>query len=131
MDHCLIILDGIGVQPQVVEFLTSLRDRNPGADYALLVPRTSATLQQAEWAECAGVACTALESLRAAGIAVSEALIGESSYAPVEDEIRRSEHSYDCIVRFSRFRRGIYIQRITPSGRRNVNEWATAQLASA
>jgi hypothetical protein len=131
MDRCLIVLDGIGVQPQVVEFLTSMRDRNPGANYALLIPQASTTLQQVDWAECAGVACTALESLRAAGIAVSEALVGESSYTPVEDEIRRSEHNYDCIVRFSRFRRGIYIQRITPSGRRHADQWATAQLATA
>jgi hypothetical protein len=118
MTHYLIVLDRIEAQSQVSEFLAGVQDRDSEARFVLLVPQTAEVTPQDSWFDAAEVACHSLETLRDAGLSIQEAIVSESREYAVERELARPDRSYDCVLRFTQFRRGIHVQRITLASQR-------------
>ena len=113
MSTYLVVLDGVSIKPQVTEFLKGVQDRIAGASFILFVPVTHGERSNETWAAAAKLAATSLETLRAAGLAMKEAILGEGGSDSITREVSRLDRSYDCVYRFSPLRRGVYIQRIT------------------
>lgn len=132
MSNYLIVLDGTTAQPQVAEFLAGVQDRTPRIRFYLLV---AAGDDRDAWPDAAQTACASLETLRAAGLELVEAIVGEPGRDAISDELARPDRSYECILRFTPFRRGIHIQRITPAskrhGGREERQPATPAVATA
>lgn len=130
MSNYLIVMDGVEVLTPVSEFLAGVQDRIPDVRFFVLVLHSQDETPEAGWLEASRLACLALETLRGAGLRVIEAIVPERGPGSIEEELSGSERYYQCILRFSPFRRGIHVQRITPASRRRRDAAAAPLLAS-
>jgi hypothetical protein len=109
----LVVLDGVSIKPQITEFLKSVQDRIADASFILFIPVSRGEASNETATSAIRFAGSSLETLRNAGLAMKEAILGEDGSESISREFRRLDRSYDCVYRFSSLRRGVYIQRIT------------------
>jgi hypothetical protein len=114
VSNYLVFLDGIVPLPQVAEFLGAVQERTPDAEFVLLISTRRGDSEQLSWLEAARLACDSLETLRAAELPIAEAVVGERGGDSIWEELRRSDRSYDCVLCFTPYRRGMHVQRLVP-----------------
>lgn len=104
MSTYLVVLDGAEAEDEVLTTLAGVVDGDFAANFTLLVPadrRRFATEGEC-WLEAAQRANDALETLKAFGFDVTEAVVGDfMRRKAISEEIRRSERAYDEIILFT------------------------------
>jgi len=118
MSTYLVVLDGAKAEDEVLTSLASIVDEDESARFTLLVPadRRKFASEGECWLEAAQRANSALETLKALGLDVKEAVVGDfMRRKAISDELRRGERIYDEILLFTvPYLRGMDVSRIVP-----------------
>jgi hypothetical protein len=119
MSRYLVVLDGARAEHEVQANLIGVRDEDADAQFTLLVPadRRKFATEGECWLEAAQRANHALETLKALGLDVAEAVVGDFlRRKAISDEVGRGEHGYDAILLFTvPYSRGMDVSRIVPA----------------
>jgi hypothetical protein len=114
----LVVLDGANAEQEVLASLASVRQEDATARFTLLVPadRRRHVSEGECWLEAAQRANTALETLKALGLDVSEAIVGDfMRRKAIGEELRRAEQAYEAVLLFTvPFQPGMDVSRIVP-----------------
>jgi hypothetical protein len=114
----LVVLDGARAEHEVQASLVAVRNEDAKAQFTLLVPadRRKFATEGECWLEAAQRANHGLETLKALGLDVAEAVVGDFlRRKAIGDELGRGEHHYDAILLFTiPFSRGMEVSRIVP-----------------
>jgi hypothetical protein len=94
----VMVIVGREAEPTVV--VDALRPRAEGTGFTLLVPATSdgGPESPADWAEAMLRAERAAEELRAAGLEVLEAIVGEADFAAAAGDVLHAREIDDVVV---------------------------------
>ena len=119
MSTYLVVLDGARAQDEVQASLVGVKEDDAEARFTLLVPadRRKFATEGECWLEAAQRANDALEVLKALGLDVTEAVVGDFlRRKAISDELSRDERSYDAILLFTiPYSRGMDVSRIVPA----------------
>jgi hypothetical protein len=112
----LVVLDGAEAEDEVLTTLATVVEDDFAANFTLLVPadrRRFATEGEC-WLEAAQRANDALETLKAFGFDVTEAVVGDfMRRKAISEELRRSERAYDEIILFTLpYMRGLEVSHV-------------------
>lgn len=119
MSSYLVVLDGADAGDEVLSSLARIREEDGAARFTLLIPadRSRLASEGESWLEAAQRASDALEALRAQGLDVAEAVVGDfMRRKAISEELRRAEAGYDAVLLYTvPFQRGMDVSRIVPA----------------
>jgi hypothetical protein len=114
----LVVLDGARADSEVQLSLARIDEEDAAARFTLLVPadRRKYATEGECWLDAAQRANDALETLKAQGLDVTEAVVGDfMRRKAISDELSREDQDYNAVLLFTvPFRPGMDVSRLVP-----------------